>query len=278
LPPPRDCNLAIDRYVKEVQREVRWEIAWFLGSAKAKPAVPVLIAELRKNPAAHEAVSALSEIGDTTAVPAILRAAAAETSNRHIYHGALGRLATAEAVQFLIDNLDEYGAVEALFKSRSPRALPALKKHMEKLQELSKPDDLGLTVTRVAVLRLSEADPREHLMLLAEDTKEDKGLREECLKALRDYEVAPLAPRILKLYTTESDDWFRAKCIRLLKDQKLKGVTEAMVEHALTTKGGGLTPCEYDLLEALNYRLHTSFRSVRDLRAYLRDQRDSLEK
>src|SRR5262249_45475571 len=111
------------RFKEEKNGEVRKQIGYFLGAAKAKPAVDMLIRELGDDPSNVDVVYALGAIGDVKAVPAIIKAANAAQINHHCYLAGLGRLPTPEAVDYLIANLDK-GGVEALFASHSPRALP----------------------------------------------------------------------------------------------------------------------------------------------------------
>src|SRR5262249_22197033 len=130
---------------------------------------------------------------------------------------------------------------------------------------------LALAQTRIALLRLSETDPRDRLLQLAENPKEGERVRSGALAALREYHISPVAARVLKLYTTERDEWVRCGCIWLLRDLELKGITEAMTEHVLDLeKEREWWVCGFALLDTLNHRLQTSFRSFSDLKAHLR--------
>jgi HEAT repeat protein len=271
LPVPQRFDLAIERYGKEEVHEVRWSIAVFLGASKAKAAVPVLSATLRANPADCHLATVLAEIGDPTAVPVIVKALKSERNGYDIYLQALGRLGTPEAVDCLIEHLDEYGAVEGLFESRSPRALPALRKHLRKLESSNRRDDIDLSTTRVCILRLSEPDPREALLRWGEDRKELHDVRVHALWALCDYDASPLAARILRLYETDRDNSIRLFCIRLLQDKPGEAITRAMVRHALV-EGRDEWECADDLVQALSHRLDKRFRNLEELRRYLREQ------
>jgi HEAT repeat protein len=167
-------SLALRRYGEETDEAVRDQIAHFLGTSRAKQAVPALIAALRRRPDDYSALDALGWIGDGRAVSAIIAAAPEEKvgSNFHIYLHALGGIGTPEAVDFIIANLKNSGAVEALFATRSPRALPALRKHLEALRKSDAPCQIALAATRVSVIRLGSADPRSELLRVAEDGRE----------------------------------------------------------------------------------------------------------
>jgi HEAT repeat protein len=277
LKAPTDFRPHLALYAAEKDREVRETIECFFGAAKAKAAVKSLLETVKANPDAVDAISALGEIGDKGGVPAIIDAYKADDWNHHCHLHALGKLATPEAVDFLIEHLGEYGAVEALFESKSDKALPALQKHLEKLKN-SRPGDKesDLAATRVAVIRLSEKDPRETLMKIAEDKDENRQVRWDCFSALHELDAKPFHARILKVYVSERDVDLKSICIRILKDSDLDGVTDAMIAHALTPRKertdemGGT---DYDLREALNKRLGTSFRTMDDLQAHVRELR-----
>src|SRR5262249_4852734 len=126
VPQSFDADLAHCR--KEKNRFVRAQIIDYLGACKAKEAVPLLTGSLAED-FAYSAVEALGEIRDPKTVPAILKRADGESANRHVYFRVLGRIGTPEAVEYLLEHLDEgCFAVEALFESGSPKTLPALEK------------------------------------------------------------------------------------------------------------------------------------------------------
>ncbi len=276
---PKEVTLAIDQYGKEEDNVVRGQICDFFGAARAKQAISLLVAELTRSdsrsdsPNILDAVRALGCIGDSRAVKPIIAAASVETLNKHVYMQALGRLATAESVQYLIDHLDKAGAAEALFDTGSAKALPALQNHLAKLKQQQTPDELEIAVTHVAILRLSCADPREALLQLGENSNNDRWMRSHALDSLCGYDIAPFACRILKLYSAERDEWVRKDCIRLLENQNVKGITEAMIGHVLALDMYlDHWQCSDRLLDALNCRLQLSFRSRTDLQAFLRSK------
>ena len=123
---------------------------------------------------------------------------------------------------------------------------------------------------RVAVLRLSVKDPSETLMTWAEEKTSSKRLRELSLRSLCDYDYAQLTPRIMKVYACGRNSVGRWECIQLLKSQKLNGITEAMIEDAISRDPGvGMDSGEYDLLGVLNERMHSSHKSLAKLLASL---------
>jgi HEAT repeat protein len=173
LPAPKDFTRHLQLYAGEKDTEVRERIEWFFAAAKAKAAVKALREAVRDNPGgALPAVWALGDIGDGSAAQVIMEDFG-KGGNDHYHMQALGKLATPEAVDFIIAHLDTYRAVEALCATKSAKALPVLKKHLEKLKQQKGPDNsLGLAATRIAIIRLSEEDPRETLMAIFEDAKE----------------------------------------------------------------------------------------------------------
>lgn len=277
IAPPKDFRWAIEQYEKETDDEVREWISFFLGTCKAKQALPTLVARLEKRPDDIHAVHAIGMIGDTSAAPAVLKAAATPDSNNFgWYLSALGQLPTTDSIDFLIRHLNNSSAVRALFDSGSPKALPALQEHLKKLESSRKEKDDGhnLAVTKIAVLRLSSQDPREKLMSWAEDRKQGAWLRQLSLDALDKYDYSTLTHRILKVYANGTDAVVRFRCVGLLEDQEFEGITLAMIEDALgRDAGAGMESGQYDLLEPLNRRLGTKYPSFEDLQTFLKARR-----
>jgi HEAT repeat protein len=276
VPPSFEAALAHCR--NERNNYVRGEVMGFLGECRAKEAVPLLTAALDDD-TGYSAVQALGNIRDPKSAPAVLARAKKETLNRHIYFGVLGRIGTPEAVDYLLEHLDEgCFAMEALFESGSRKALPALEKCLNRLKKMKKPEGLDLAVAQVSVLRLKYKDPREQLIALAEDRKQSQWMRSRALEALGHYDKKPLADRILKLYRTDKNDWMRIDYIRLLSDIPGQDITEAMIDQALTDKKDQYYFCHTDLVQALNQRLNTSFRDMTRLVEYLRHERAAKQK
>ncbi len=277
LAAPRSFDTPIARCRAEKNRYVREEVMDFLGACKAREAVP-LLTEALNDDSHYSAVVALGSIGDPKTVPAIIKAASRETCNRHIYHGVLGRIGSDEAVDYLIRHVDEgCFAIEALFETRSPKALPVLEKQLEKLRRQPPAEQLDLVYAQVCVLRLKHKDPRAHLMRLVKDRKQSKSMRQQALAAMRSYDPAPYADDLLALYRAEKDDYTRMFYIRLLRDLPGKKITEAMIAQALEDDKDCFHS-DYDLLAALNERLNTSHRTLKSLVEHLRRQRLAREK
>jgi HEAT repeat protein len=280
---PRSFEAALRQCRDEKNRHVRSALVGFFGACKAKEAVPFLVAAL-ENDAEPNAIDALGEICDPNTVPAIVtclkkKATFSATHNRHSYFRALGHIGTPEAVEYLIECLDEgCFAVESLFESGSPKALPAIEKHLNRLQAKKQPDELDLAVAQVSALRLKHADPREHLFVLAEDRKQSQWMRTRALEALGHYDKKPVTERLLKLYRAEPDDWTRMFCIRLLRDLPGNDITEALIDQALTDRRNVYYFSHADLLEALNQRLGTSFRTMASLTQHLQRERDAKDR
>lgn len=275
---PRSFDAALAHCQKEKNRYVEAKIMDFLGACKAKEAIPLLTAAL-KDDSSYSAVWALGEIRDPKTVPAILARAKKETTNRHVYFRVLGRIGTPEAVDYLLENLNEgCFAAEALFESGSPKALPALEKYLDRLTKRKKRDDLAIAVAQISVLRLKYKDPREQLITLAEDRKQSQWMRTHALEALGHYYKKPFAGRIVKLYRTDTNDWMRMFYIRLLRDLPGRDITEAMIDQALTDDKNAYYHSHYDLVQALNQRLNTSFRTLPPLVEYLQRERYTKEK
>ena len=192
-------------YKKERDDEVHQVIARFLGTARCRDAVSVLLDTLRKNPSDYHVVWALGMIGDPQAVPVLIAMFEKSDSYRSCYCEALGKLATPQAVDFLIAHMDEGHAVEALAQTKSPKALPALQKHLDKLVKAARPDDLDIALTKIAITELNYQDPAPHLLAFGEDRANSEWLRIHALWAMEKYETAPLHPRLLRMFLDDPD-------------------------------------------------------------------------
>lgn len=211
LKPPSDFGQVLEQYAQETDSEVRDVIEWFLGACRAKIAVKSLMTMVEKTHS-HRAIWALGVIRDPVAVPSIIK---------EFYHGsncdccfeALGKLATAEAVDLLIAHLDDYGAVEALMETKSAKALWALRDHMKKLQTAGSSDTQP---TRIGLIRLSLQDPRPALIEIAANPGEVEEARNLALRVLRDYDTSALTASILRIYRSDSSSDIQRSCIELL--------------------------------------------------------------
>jgi HEAT repeat protein len=236
LPVPKDTTFALHRF-----EAGEWSSAlpWILGRARAKAAVPLLLARL-KSGGANEREMVL----------------------------ALGEIATPEAVAYLISRLEAGSGgvvVDALAASGNATALPALTAHLAALKKQPEPCKWEIAATRVAMLRVSRKDPRDDLLRLAEDRQEDEDVRGRALGALSCSDRTELVPRLLKLYASEKGSWFITSCcIDLLRDQQYPGITEAMLAHArvLGNEPLSMGSNHFQLLFALNRRLGTKYRTI----------------
>jgi hypothetical protein len=122
-------------------------------------------------------------------------------------------------------------------------------------------------------LRLKHKDPRELLVGLAGDRGQSQWMRSHAIVALQQYDTAPFTRRLVELYRQETDDDLRMLYIRLLADLPGKEVTAAMVHQALTDNVKEYNCSHWDLREALNKRLDTSFRDMGPLVEYLRREK-----
>jgi HEAT repeat protein len=276
LPTPTNFSDFIAAYKKETDSHIRERFELFFAEGKAKSAVKPLLETLKRNPGQPRAIWALGMIGDPSAVPAIIEDFHAQhCDNKGCNVTALGRLATPEAVDFIIAHLDEHYAPEALCQSKSKKALPALQMHLRTLEKRDSKDEINLAATKIAIAQLSQEDCRDALLQMAEDKDEVCGVRASALRVLRENDTTPFKQRILKLYKTDASSEVRSNCYWLLKDADLDGLTEAMIGDALSEdslRDDSFRYRESSLLEALNNRLRTSYREMADLRAYLKQR------
>lgn len=246
-------------------------LAMTLGELRSVEAVPALRKAIRLDPRFTYGIWALGRIGAAEATPDIIGALLHETLNPHFAFRALGELATPEAVDFLILHLDGSMAPEALAATKGDRTLPALRRHLEILRAAGgDEDDLNLSETVVAVIRLTHADPREALLAAAEDGRERPAVRHKALWALCNHETRAFDGRILRIYRESVDPEINMFCVLLLRESALPGVTEAMVREALSVSGQAIWYAADGLLDTLNRRLGTKFKDFEALRAHLR--------
>jgi HEAT repeat protein len=238
LPPPKDVTFLLRRFQAGEDSPF---LPTILGHARAAEAVPLFLARLKAGP-----------------------------GNDYTVLLALGKIATPEAVRYLIDQLevgDGDVIADALALSRSTRTVPALTAHLARLKRQPEPNTRDLAATRVALLCVSKDDPRDDLLRLAEDSREELPARRKALLALRRYDLGTLVPRILNLYATGKDCYFRRDCVEVLQNQKHPDITETMLVLARNpyNRDDPTLECADALLRGLNHRLHTSFFSLRDL-------------
>jgi HEAT repeat protein len=238
VPTPKDATFALQRFEAG---ERFWELPVILGYARARSAVPLLIARLK-----------------------------ARSENEDTIVWALGAIGTPEAVTHLLSRLKAgsmEGTVTALGVSGSPAALPALTAHLTTLQKEPNPSKWAIAEVRVAILRVSREDPHDDLLRLAEDRQEEEVVRCRALEALSPRNLTGLLPRLLKLYSSERNVDLRLWCIRLLRNQEYSGITEAMLEHArnIGAEDRSTGGSSWELLPALNRRLGTNYGSLDEL-------------
>jgi HEAT repeat protein len=279
LAPPKDIGRCVRLYNHEEVKEVREQIESFFGAIKSKETLKPLIDSVKRRGGSYHALHALGEIGDASAVPVIINDFVKSGNRTHL--SVLGKLATPEAVDFIIRHLDEHGAVEALCETKSEKALPSLQAHLKNLKTRKGPNyDLYSSATRIAIVRLSHKNPQEELLRIGEGKKEGDWARSDALMALREYDTTAFKERILKLFISDPSDDIKRFCIWLLEDSSLPGIKEAMMDYALVLepRSMGALATEHYLLEALNKRLDTMFWEMEDMKSYLKEFRKSKEK
>jgi HEAT repeat protein len=277
-PSPATIDRILALYPTEAYSEIKEVMTRFLGNAKAKEAVEILLEQVRKDGDRHS-VYALGNIGDPRAVPLLIEKFRKLDSKKVFddptpYICALGQLKTPESIDFLIEHLDSWHAPEALLATGSPKALPAMKAHLDRMSKQARDRDRdNIAATRVAIIRLSDSQPAAALLALAEEVKEDKEVRHDAIDALSNYPLEAFHPRLLALFNTEKDHYLRRNCITLLRDSKLDGVTAAFKRDLIKPRTWAAEWEEEEvqgsLMRALNKRLGTSFKTVDEMRAFL---------
>jgi hypothetical protein len=268
-PPPIPASSALERLEVESGDGLRADIVEYLGAAGDRAATLPLVALLEQGaPAlARSLVYALGCLEDPRAVPAVL--AAGPRVDTGTWLQALGNLGSPEAIDVVIARLDEYGAIDALVASRSPKAIPALEKRLADLaghlpEERAKERD-----ARVALVRLRYDDPIPELLSIVEDRSADLELRRAALYAARrerDRLLEKHAPRLAAFYARETDPELLEQCLTTLEESRAPGVTAAMLRHADVWSPYLMNLPEY-LLRILNRRLGANYRTLDEVRA-----------
>ena len=101
-----------------------------LSSHKERAAVPILLAKLARNPGRTEIAWALGQIGDETAVDALIAICDSKNAKGNKADIALGMIGGQKAVQFLVRRLrsdpTDQDVIEAIGETRDNRALDSL--------------------------------------------------------------------------------------------------------------------------------------------------------
>lgn len=268
-PPPITASSALERLEAERDDGLRADIVEYLGAVGDRAATLPLVALLEQDAAAlaRPLVYALGCLKDPRAASAVL--AAGTRVDTGTWLQALGNLGTPEAADAVIARLNEYGAIDALVASRSPKAIPALEKRLADLaghlpEERAKEWD-----ARIALARLRDDDPIPELLSIVEDRTADLELRRAALHAAR-RERDPLlekhAPRLVALYARETDPELLGQCLTTLDESRAPGVTAAMLHHADVWSPYLMNVPEY-LLRILNRRLGTNYSTLDEVKA-----------
>lgn len=266
---------ALRLYADEKDEEIRKEMRLYFGDIKASFAVPALIETIRDEDC-HDvyALTALGEIGDARAVPAII-----ECSMRKFHPTfcalALGRIGTPEAVAYLIDHIDEDHAIEALGFCGDPRALKAISLYLVRNRANEREYDARrIGAARIAVIQLASPNPVTDLLEVADDSTEPDYARFRAEMALGDHSADGNADQVLAIYKNTEEWSVKLTCIRLLSESPEEEVTATMIRHLLDMPSPhrirDTVVIQSELHVVLNKRLNTRFLQVEDLKEYLR--------
>ncbi|MCP5065738.1 MAG: hypothetical protein GY946_04155 [bacterium] len=279
--PAITAEWALEQYGVEPDEEVAREIEAYLGVIRAKAAVPVLMDRIRNgDPAsATTAAYALGRIGAVEAIPLLI--ASSQHVNQSNYLMALGRIGTPAAVKHLLENLDAYGAADGLVAAGDRSVVPALEKALATMRARPKKkgDDFDEREIELAILQLKPDDPSSALMDVIEDGENDDAFRESAAAALRRRHLkrGTLAhqARLAAIYLKEEGHRIRQQCASALEDSRARGVTEAMLNHAVTWNPDPRrrTAGPEWLIWHLNRRLGSSFQTLDDVKQYVEKKR-----
>ena len=196
-------------------------------------------------------VWALGMIGDGRATEPIIAAARDNSNWSSVCYGALGRIGSEEAINFLIVRLHDPGAVRALGKARSKKAIPALKRlHTELITasdrngrdkgisssrpfaDIQEPSRL-LDGIRIALIQIEDPNPVDALLCIAETRNAPEYTRAEAVEGLEPLDISDSLDRIVRLCQSNTDNsdgssiWLASA--RLLAGRRDRGVTNALI-------------------------------------------------
>jgi HEAT repeat protein len=199
----------------DIMRAPLDDFCWDLGFMKCQRAVPTLIGVLERLPTTGGAAFALGEIGDTKAIPALMKVLKNRSGYEHREVAALGKLKAKEAVPILItrlgnpetttgglDNLEMEDVLESLLAIGDRRAIEPIKAYIE-----TKPSkSITAAAKRVLVQLDSEDAATELLALLEKETYEPE--RSDLMFALVRYSEDPRVLQRLSTMARKSDSAF----------------------------------------------------------------------
>lgn len=195
------------------------------------------------------------------------------------YLVALGRIGSPQAVQYLVENLREHGAADALVAAGDKSVVPALESALAETRARSEGnrDRLREQELELAILQLKPDDPSSALLQVLEDRKNDTDLRTSAAALLHQRRMIEgnlvQEARLAAIYLAEEDHDVREQCASALENSRARGVTAAMLRHAVswnpdpTRKTSG--PAW--LIWSLNRRLGTSFQTLDDVKRYVEE-------
>src|SRR5262249_32546320 len=119
------------------------------------------------------------------------------------------------------------------------------------------------------ILRLRRGNPSEDILAVANNAKENVEVRVIALRTLLEYDTSLFNDNILKMYLGATDRRIQGICIELLANERQAEITEAMMEHIMSLELETIDDYAVGdlLLAALNKRIGTSCRTVKEMRS-----------
>lgn len=276
---PITAEGVLEQHAAETNLNVARQIEVYLGTIRAREAIPMLMERLRTGDPARRGNAALTLgcIGAKEAVHLLI--ALSRQANRKSYLVALGRIGSPQAVQYLVDNLREPGAAEALVAAGDKSVVPALESALAEMRARSEGDRdrLREQELELAILQLKPDDSSSALLEVLEDRRNDTELRASAAALLRQRRMIEgnlvQEARLAAIYLAEEDHEVREQCASALENSRARGVTAAMLRHAVSWNADPTrkTSGPAWLLWCLNRRLGTSFQTLDDVKRYVEE-------
>ena len=199
-----------------------------LGRVKCRKAVPFLIQMCKDTKDANNAVEALGDIGDRSAIPALMKVLKEGSVNTDYVITALGRLKSKEAVPILIKRFGQCKAAGNSGESDAGSILRALsaigdKRAVEPIEEYLKGESPRCSsLARRVLVRLKSPDPVGGLLELLK-TETDESEQESIVWALSDYRDERVVETLSVLARTSGSASMRRGAIYGLKNTGDRG-------------------------------------------------------
>jgi len=239
------------------------DLVWALGRTRCREAVPLLVERVMMRQADWYTLTALGQIGDARAVPALIEGVKHAYFDERLYGQAvyaLGQLKARDAVPVLLEDIDYPESIEALGEIGDSRALPALRAILHAKGSVVREgkrisperDAARLYAARVASTYLEGEDGVVHLAEMLDDPNLERGQRYDVVLRLGRQPDPRVVPFLANVVKTDSDPFVIEMAIGALGATKCRAAVKALIDcfdvpfkEQNVGKGERMTPAMY---------------------------------